>query len=161
MYLLPNNHYNNQSSNNRFVHSGKWLPNIKITVVMSIDWTEITLKGEYGGHDVELIWWQRCQRWTAKTFLKNFRFPQVPAAWPVEFYSHFHTPSLRICIQLYCSFIHPCVTSSYTRSALTSDPFQHWRHPTPRSQELSLNYPKWRHLENNFEFAFLFAVTIV
>ena len=119
------------------------------------------LKGEYGGHDVELIWWQKCQRWTAKTFFKIFWFSQVPAAWPVKFYSHFHTPSLRICIQLYCSFIHPCVASSYTRSALTSDPFQHWRHPTPRSQELSPNSPKWRHLEYNFEFAFLFAVTIV
>ena len=121
----------------------------------------LLLKGEYGGHDVELIRWQKCQRWTAKTFFKIFWFSQVPAAWPVKFYSHFHTPSLRICIHLYCSFIHPCVASSYTRSALTSDPFQHWRHPTPRSQKLSPNFSKWRHLEYNFEFAYLFAVTIV
>ena len=84
---------------------------------------QMGLKGEYGGHDVDLIWWQRCQRWTAKTFFKIFWFSLVPAAWPVKFYSHFHTPRLRICIQLYCSFIHPFCTDFGSISTLeASDP---------------------------------------
>ena len=78
-----------------------------------------------------------------KNFFQNFSIFSSAGGLAGKVLLAFHTPSLRICIQLYCSFIQPCVASSYTRSALTSDPFQHWRHPTPSSQELSPNSPKW------------------
>ena len=53
-----------------------------------------------------------------KLFFLILRFSQVPAAWPVKFYSLFHRTNQRIFIQLYYSFIQPCVASSYDRFAL-------------------------------------------